>query len=89
MEPNYKLISGLASGPDTHIGARLKEILAELDEKPVNEVRRGLHKALDFGARYALASDFVMKVLDLEWKRLGGKHSDPAPWREEIKKEEE
>jgi hypothetical protein len=63
------------------------EIIKMISEGPETqpEVRVGLHKALDYGARYALASGFVMTALDGEWKRLGGKPSDPTPWRKEMK----
>jgi len=84
LKPNFEFIRGLANGPENQIDPKLCEILKELDDKPLGEVRSGLHKALDFGARYALASAFVMTALDVEWKRLGGKHDDPAPWRAAI-----
>jgi len=80
--PNYELIKRLSTGPETQIDAQLATILKELENKPLEEVRTGLHRALDYGARYALASSFVMMVLDGEWRRLGGTPEDPAPWRE-------
>jgi hypothetical protein len=85
MTPNYEIIKMISEGPETQIDPQMSEILKELAGKPTPEVRVGLHKALDYGARYALASGFVMTALDGEWKRLGGKPSDPTPWRKEMK----
>jgi hypothetical protein len=86
LVPNYDLIDGLAHGPDSQIDNKMRGILKGLRGKSVDEVKPRLHKALDIGTRYALASGFVMKILDLEWRRLGGSPDDPAPWREEIEK---
>lgn len=84
MTPNFDFIEGIANGPSTQIDAQMANILKELPGKSVEEVRAGLHKALDYGARYALASGFVMTALDMEWKRLGGSPDDPTPWRAEM-----
>ena len=83
-EPNFELIANVASGPDSQVSPKLKEMLSELKGRSSNEVKQGLRMALDFGARYALASGFVMNVLHYEWERLGGKVSDPTPWRDEV-----
>jgi hypothetical protein len=88
-EPNFYLIEGLASGPETQIDPIMAEILSGLQGKSVEEVRSGLFKALDYGVRYALASGFVMNILLTEWRRLGGSLEDPTPWREEIELREE
>ena len=84
-EPNHSLIAALAEGPDSQIDAQVAKILKTLKDKTRDEVKDGLHKALDYGARYGMASSMVMTVLDGEWKRLGGKPTDPAPWQDEMK----
>lgn len=99
QQPNYEVLSLLCEGSDRQLDARLVEMIRELlppsavdqlghvaeppGEDETARVRRGLHKALDFAAHGALASEFVMRVLDMEWRRLGGSPDDPAPWREE------
>ena len=85
MVPNFEIIKMITEGSETQIDPQMADILKELDGKPLLEVRAGLHKALDYGARYSLASGFVMTVLDGEWSRLGGKPDDPTPWRKEMK----
>jgi hypothetical protein len=83
--PNYKLYEAMSKGPETQIDPQMGEMLSGLNGKPAEDVRDALRKALDYGVRYALCSDFVVTVLDSEWKRLGGKDDDPAPWREDMK----
>jgi len=94
--PNYELLSMLCEAPDSQMGETLVDMLRKLlpsaveqlgrvadpDEDEVARVRRGLHEALDLAAYSSLASGFVMQVLDMEWRRLGGSPDDPAPWRE-------
>jgi len=86
--PNWPLLEGLATGPETQIDPKMGEILQNLEGKPLEEVKSAIHKAMDYGARYAMASGFVMQVLDIEWKRLGGTLDDPTPWRQEIEEAE-
>ena len=64
---------------DASVNAELKSLLDT--DPPVGVMRTGLHEILDKCAHGALASTFVMQVLDLAWQHYGGKHSDPAPWR--------
>ena len=86
--PNFKFLNMLADGPDTQISPEMGAMIRGLDNKPLEEVKSSIRKAMDFGARYAMCSGFVINVLEVEWVRLGGKHSDPTPWREEIEAEE-
>lgn len=86
--PNFRFLQGIADGPESQIDRQMADMVRAVLDKPLPEVRAGLHKALDFGARYGLCSDFVMSVLNVEWKRLGGKPDDPAPWRKEIEERE-
>lgn len=88
ITPNFPLLEGLATGPETQIDPRMGDMLRNLEGKPTNEVKDAIRKAMDHGARYALASGFVMQVLHIEWERLGGKPDDPTPWREEIERNE-
>ena len=98
LRPNYGLLELAATGSDRMVDPRLAEMLRELarpsaivllaevwaaPDAEVARVRTGLHRALDWAAHAAWASDFLMNVLNIEWKRLGGSHDDPAPWREE------
>ncbi len=86
--PNFPFLNALADGPDSQIDAQMGDMIRGLDSKSLDEVKSAVHKALDFGARYALASTFTMMALNIEWKRIGGKDDDPTPWREEIEKNE-
>ena len=82
-QPNYGFIKAIIEGPDRQVDPVLKDLLRNLDGKPLDEFRAGLHKALDYAARGSLSSDFVVSLMDLEWKRLGGNVNDPAPWRDQ------
>jgi hypothetical protein len=90
MTPDYELIKMIAEGPESDIAPEMAAILKEitiLDAMAgisTEKVRTTLQRALDYGAYGGLASEFIMRVLDLEWRRLGGIPSDPAPWREEM-----
>ena len=98
LVPNYPLLQKLLEAPDSAADAALLDIVRPLCDRSavdrlaavyddgvsaVDIVKHGLHKALDYAAHGALANGFVMQVLDIEWKRLGGKSDDPAPWRDE------
>lgn len=74
----------LFTAPPTQLDPSMVEKLKKLENKEGDELKSGLHEILDHCARYSLASDFVMKVLDYEWRELGGKASDPAPWQETM-----
>jgi hypothetical protein len=84
VEPNFHFLEGIAGGPESQIDPQMAAILKDLQGKPVEEVKQGIRKALDYGARYALASGFVMQALHIEWERLGGQKDDPTPWRDEM-----
>ena len=84
ITPNFEFLNMLADGPDSQIDTKMGDMIRGLDDKPLVEVKAAIHKALDFGARYALASTFTMTALNLEWERIGGKSTDPTPWRNEI-----
>lgn len=84
MEPHWAVLEKLAEGSDRQIDASMVKKLKALKGKTTDEVKTGLHEILDLSAHGALASDFVMRVLDYEWQRLGGKLTDPAPWQEKL-----
>ena len=85
IEPNIPLIEEICKGSDRAVDPMLKEMLLSLKgNKSLADYRAGLHKALDFSAHASWTSDFVMQVMHIEWERVGGKHDDAAPWREEA-----
>jgi hypothetical protein len=68
----------MTTAPPTQLDPKMCEWLKELDGKATEEVRLGLKDVLDMSVHCALASGFVIKVLDGEWQRLGGKPGDPV-----------
>jgi len=83
-EPRWEVLKLILTAPDTQLDASMVEKLRALKDKPAEEVKDGLHEILDLSAHGSLASNFVMKLLDEEWRFIGGKDDDPAPWREKI-----
>ncbi len=81
IEPNWNILDKLVEMSDKQIDASMGAKLKALKGKSSEKVKAGLHEILDACAYGALASTFVMLVLDGEWKRLGGDFDDPAPWR--------
>ena len=75
----------LLTAPPTQLDPTMVEKLRVLEDKEGDELKVGLHEILDHCARYGLASTFVMKVIDYEWKDLGGEPDDYAPWRKDMK----
>ena len=57
-----KFVAHLLEGPDGQIDEKMKKILRDLEGKTLEEIKTEIHKALDFGAHYAWASDFTMMV---------------------------
>lgn len=84
LEPNWELLDKLMTAPDGQLDATMVEKLKALKGKGAEEVKTGLHEILDISAHCSLASDFMMKVIDMEWERLGGKITDPAPWQKQF-----
>lgn len=82
MTNNDTILTMLTGFSDSQLAASMTEKLRDLIGKPDEEVKTGLHEILDRCAYGALASDFVMRVLDGMWRELGGQPDDPAPWRE-------
>lgn len=82
--PNWDLLDKIATAPDSQLDATMVDKLKALKGKTTEEVKTGLHEILDLSAHGSLASDFVMRVLDHEWKRIGGKLDDPAPWQKNL-----
>jgi len=80
-EPNFVLLEKMATAPSTQLDPEMCKWLKELDGKTAEEVRLGLKDVLDMSVHCALASGFVIKVLDAEWQRLGGKPGDPVSER--------
>jgi len=58
MEPNYPLLEHICKGSDRNVDPHLKKMLLDLVDKPLDEYRAGLHKALDFSAHASWTSDF-------------------------------
>ena len=83
-EPRWDVLKLMMTAPDSQLDATMVEKLRGLMGKPAEEVKTGLHEILDLSAHCALASDFVMKILNEEWEFLGGKLDDPAPWQKTL-----
>lgn len=80
LEMTTNIIERLLSAPDSQLDGRMVERLKTLlESKPDREqMRLGLKDVLDLSVYSALASGFVMKILDIEWQRMGGKPGDPV-----------
>jgi len=83
LVPNYDFLAMMAGGPPSQIDPSMAKLLEDLDGRPTDEVKAAIHKALDFGVHCGACSQFVLAALDVEWRRLGGRSDDPAPWRDE------
>jgi hypothetical protein len=86
MGETNTLISMLSEAPDSQLDGKMRAKLKDLVGKTDKEVADGILYVLDHSARGALASDFVMQVLHLEWKKLGGTveaGNANCPWRNE------
>ena len=86
LEPNWELLDMLSKAPESQLDKSMSDKLSELKDKSVKEVADGLLYVLDMSVSGGLASDFVIKVLDMEWKRLGGTvepGNANCPWRNE------
>jgi hypothetical protein len=78
------LLTKLVQGSDDQVDPALKEQLQALIGQEPEVQKRGLHKALDYAARYSWCSGFTIHVMDLAWKGVGGELTDPAPWQAEL-----
>jgi len=81
-----EVLEALANGRSEHIDPRMAR---EIESWKGNPTALQLLHALDMGARYALASDFVLKTLDAIWLiKLREEGATPeqviaqAEWRE-------
>ena len=79
-----RVLEALTKAPDTQLGGKMTDKLREALDGDSDQLKSRLHEILDYCARYALASTFVMKILNKEWELLGGSVNDPTPWREEM-----
>ena len=81
---DQEILRYLLTSPDSQLDATaVGELRKLLDTATTDdEIKTGLHRILDYCARYSLASSLVMMVLDGEWRERGGKVDDPAPWRD-------
>ena len=80
VETTKDVLKLLLAAPDSQLDASMVTKLKDLlDSSPDREAMRlGLKDILDLSAHCALASDFVMRILDVEWQRMGGKPGDPV-----------
>ena len=86
ISPNFELLRRLSEASDRELDAQMCEKLKQLLDQDTSTVTDGLLYILDMSARYSLASGFVMRILDHEWRRLGGKIEPDfsnCPWRKE------
>lgn len=84
IKSNFRFIKTLTTASDGMLDKSMCNYLKTLDGKSTKEVADGLLYVLDKSARCGLASEFVMRVLDLEWRRLGGTvepGNANCPWR--------
>lgn len=88
-EPMWDILEHLSNAPDSQLDKsmcdKLKELL-ELKDKPNSkkEVADGLLYVLDMSVHCSLASGMVIKIIDAEWRRLGGTVEEDnanCPWR--------
>ena len=85
LEPGWwGVLGALLTAPDSQLDATMVEKLRALKGKPTEEVKYGLYEIIDRSIYSALASDFVIRILTAEWRKLGGKDDDPAPWRKDY-----
>ncbi len=79
-DPTREILTQLLTVPESQLAPSMVERLRKLLDEATTpeEMKLGLKDVLDLSAHGALASTFVMKILDYEWKRLGGKPGDPV-----------
>lgn len=84
LDVGKQLIGLMHDAPETQLDHKMVEKLMGLTKSDdLETVKNGIHEVLDLCARYALASSFVMVHLDYTWRGMGGKDSDPTPWRQD------
>lgn len=89
MTVNKTLLTSLTKAPESQLSTLMRDKLKIALKGDEDSLKSELHEILDHCARYALASTFVMKILNKEWRTLGGSDDDPTPWRKEILDNEE
>ena len=88
-EPNWEIIEHLSNAPDSQLDKsmcdKLKEILTLRGKSDSNkEIADGLLYVLDMSVHGSLASGIVIKILDAEWRMMGGtieENNANCPWR--------
>jgi len=90
VEPNWEILEMLAIAPDSALDKSMcmmiKDILEKRGEITNEEISIKLLHILDLSAYSALASDFMMQVLNVEFTHLGGTRDmdiEKTPWRNE------
>lgn len=78
------VLTMLSKLSDSQLDASMAEKAKALIGQPLDVLRPGIHEILDYCVCFSLASGFVVSTLDVVWKTLGGKHTDPTPWREHM-----
>ena len=89
VEPMWDVLEHLSVAPDSQLDKsmcdKLKELLLLKDKPDSNkEVADGLLYVMDMCVYGSLSSGFVIQILDMEWKRLGGTVEEGnanCPWR--------
>ena len=84
-----EILTLLSEATDNHLDNRICKDLKELIGKPINEVKTGVMKAIDYSVAFGLASQFTLIVLnDLYTVFLHGKqdefNDENCPWRKEM-----
>lgn len=83
FEQGKELLSVLHDAPDGQLEDSMRLKLIELlkTAQDAKQLRQGLREIMDYCVHGALASTFVMKHFHYTWEGLGGKLTDPTPWR--------
>ena len=86
MKKSIGILAHLLTAPETQLDPSMVERLDKALRESTNEeeLKNHLKDILDMCVHAGLASSFVMRVLDIEWRSLGGKPGDPVS--DEVKK---
>lgn len=76
-EVNNEFLELMSKAPDSQLDKTMTDRIKGLVGKSAEEVKIGLKYVLDASVYGSLASGVVIKMIDHEWRRLGGTLSDP------------
>jgi len=84
FEQGKELLSLVKNASDGQLenNMRLKLITLLDTAQDAEQLRQGLREIMDYCVNGGLASTFMMKHFHYTWEGLGGKLTDPTPWRD-------